>query len=789
MPKKYSANHLRKYLVIVESPAKCKKIEEYLGSGYKCIASFGHLRELHSLKNIDVENQFHPTFTIIENEIKRKQMEKIRHEIKETDEVILATDDDREGEAIAWHLCQIYSLPVEKTKRIVFHEITEAAIQKAILQPRTINMDIVHAQQTRQILDLLVGFHISPVLWKVIAKNKENSLSAGRCQTPALRLVYDNQKEIEGNSGTLVYDVIGYFTSKNIPFKLNKEWEREQDVVEFLEACVNIEHHLQWKPVTKTKKSPPSPFSTSRLQQTASNELHYSPKETMSLCQKLYEGGYITYMRTDSNKYSQDFVEQTKKYIDGKFGTPYISKNIGDLITKTNDLEKEKEKEKEKQDTTAHEAIRPTNISLQELPESVSPKEKKLYKLIWETTLESCMEDAIYFSLSAFIETWKALQFQHTSEQIDFAGWKIVKNKYEKENKEYQYLFTLLSNKKKTDVEYKKITAEQKLKQTKQHYTEARLVQLLEEKGIGRPSTFSMLVEKIQERGYVKKEDIEGREIVCNNYELVEDELTEVTTKKKVGNEKNKLVLQPLGMMVMEFLNKHFGSLFEYEYTKRMEEELDLIAHNKKVGHEICSECLQEIRKSLEKTEGIKKIEIKLDEVHTYVVGKYGPVIKCEQEKKVTFLPIKKDVQIDLERLERGGYTLDELVETKEKEKEKAIGVFEEKEVYIKKGKFGLYLEWGEKTKSLKHMGNRPVENIGWEDVLELLQDTSETGLLREISKDLSIRKSKRGNYIFYKTSKMKKPLFYKLDGYEGDCLKDSVFAVKNWIEETYKIG
>jgi len=310
MSKKYSQSNLTKYLVIVESPAKCKKIEEYLGSAYTCIASFGHLRELGSLKNIDIENHFTPSFTVIDNDIKKKQIEKIRSEIKKVDEVILATDDDREGESIAWHLCQLFSLPVEKTKRIIFHEITETAIQQAVLHPRTINMQIVYAQQARQILDLLVGFHISPVLWK--AFNKGNGLSAGRCQTPALRLVYDNQKEIDANPSVLVYDVVGYFTNKNIPFDLNREIEKEEETEEFLEAIVNIEHYLHINPVNKTTKTPPEPFSTSRLQQTASNELHYSPKETMTLCQKLYEAGYITYMRTDAKKYSEDFVNIQK---------------------------------------------------------------------------------------------------------------------------------------------------------------------------------------------------------------------------------------------------------------------------------------------------------------------------------------------------------------------------------------------------------------------------------------------------------------------------------------------
>jgi DNA topoisomerase-1 len=789
MSKKYSQSKLTKYLVIVESPAKCKKIEEYLGSAYTCIASFGHLRELASLKNIDIVNNFAPTFTIIDNDIKKKQVEKIRSEIKKVDEVILATDDDREGESIAWHLCQLFSLPVEKTKRIIFHEITETAIQQAVLYPRTIDMQIVYAQQTRQILDLLVGFHISPVLWN--AFTKKNGLSAGRCQTPALRLVYDNQKDINENPGVLVYDIVGYFTNKNIPFDLNREIEKEEEVEDFLEAIVNTEHYLQINPVKKTTKIPPDPFSTSRLQQTASNELHYSPKETMTLCQKLYEAGYTTYMRTDAKKYSEDFVKDTEKYIQTTFGIDYKKKNMEELVTHAK-IKEEKGTEKK---ALAHEAIRPTHISLQTLPDNVSPKERKLYTLIWENTLESCMTDATFFSLSASIETFKEQKFQHKSEQIDFPGWKIVKNKYEKENKTYNYLFTLLNNKNNKAVVYKKITAKQKLKQLKQHYTEARLVQLLEDRGIGRPSTFSMLIEKIQEREYVKKEDVKGKDIICKEYELEEDVITENQIKKRVGDEKGKMVIQPLGMMVMEFLERYFSPLFDYEYTKRMEDNLDLIANNKKIWYELCDVCLQEIQSLLEKTKHLKKIEIKIDENHMFVVGKYGPVIKVlkkeKENEKDTFLSVRKDIQIDMERLERGEYTLDEIQDTKTDKREKQIphGVFDGHDVFIKKGKFGLYAEWGDKTQALKSFGNRPIENIEWEDVLKLIQTTPETGILREITPSISIRKSKRGDYIFFKTSKMKKPLFYKLDGYQGDYLQDSIFSVKQWIQEKHNIN
>jgi DNA topoisomerase-1 len=402
MSKKYSTTTT---LIIVESPAKCKKIEEYLGPGYKCIATYGHLRELSSLKNINFENNFEPTYTIIDNAIKKKQIENIKKEIKKADEVILSCDLDREGEAICWHISQLFNLDINKTKRITFNEITEAALQKAIKTPTRINMNIVHAQQARQILDLLVGFQVSPMLWKYISKNSENSLSAGRCQTPALRLVYDNQKEINEAKEKEKYNTIGFFTNKNIPFELTPQgkFETKDEVIEFLDGSAEFDHiYTCTKPEIKIKKCP-EPFTTSRLQQTASNELHFSPKETMKLCQSLYEAGYITYMRTDSKKYSKEFIDLTKDFIIRNYEEKYVNENIDILInngSESNNLIQE-----------AHEAIRPTNISLKDLPSNLDLKEKRMYKLIWENTLESCMASALFYSITANILAVNNLKF------------------------------------------------------------------------------------------------------------------------------------------------------------------------------------------------------------------------------------------------------------------------------------------------------------------------------------------------------------------------------------------
>ena len=623
-------------LVIVESPAKCKKIEQYLGPGYKCMASYGHIRELPSLKNIDIENNFNPTYLLIDNAIKRKNIEALRKEIKSAREVILATDDDREGEAIAWHLCDVFKLDVNKTKRIIFHEITESALQQAIQNPIKLNLNLIHAQQARQILDVLVGFKVSPVLWKLVSqpKGKDNALSAGRCQTPALKLVYENQKEIDESSERKVYNTTGYFTNSNLPFDLNKQVEDEDNMIEFLDKSVDFSHIYTCSQPVKVLKQPPEPFTTSRLQQVASNELHYSPKETMRICQLLYEGGYITYMRTDSKTYSGEFLKVAREYIMMSYaqGEKYIGELIDSTNSENNAVKKGKKKETEdglRQE--AHEAIRPTNISLCELPENLDygPKERKMYKLIWSNALESCMAPASYMQITASISAYEDKKFTYSSELIDFPGWKIVNKSYAIDNREYQYLQTI---RKGESIAYKKVCAKSTIKGIKQHYTEARLVQLLEEKGIGRPSTFSSLIDKIQERGYVKKEDIKGKQIVCKDFELEDDEIVEIETQREFGNEKSKLVIQPLGIVVMEFLEKHFDSLFKYEYTCEMESVLDKIAKGEYTWYNLCDECNKQIDAIIDNMSMEHKIEYKIDDNNTYIIGKYGPVIKHVEE-------------------------------------------------------------------------------------------------------------------------------------------------------------
>lgn len=768
---------MNKILIIVESPAKCKKIESFLGSQYKCIASYGHLRELNSLSQIDMNN-YEPNYSNIDNKI--NQIEKIKNEISNASEIILATDDDREGESIAWHICMICNLSITTTKRIIFHEITEIALKTAINCPTKINMNLVNAQKGRQILDLLVGFIITPILWSNISKNHDHSLSAGRCQTPALRLIYDNYIEIQNEKSKQIYNTLGYFTNKNIVFELSKEYEVEEELVFFLENSLNFDHMYSVSVPKKTEISAPEPLITSTLQQISSNELHLSPKDTMKYAQQLYENGLITYMRTDSKTYSKDFISSVKQYIEREFNDiKYIKHKIEDLSENKMEIGKQE----------AHEAIRPVSINIKaaDILETIEPKAKRLYELIWKRSLESCMSDAIIYVINAQISAFQDNIFKHTSEQIIFPGWKKVSNKPDNSNSVYNYLLALKPS---TILNYNKLISTVKIKNTKSHYTEAKLVNLLEENGIGRPSTFSTLIDKIQERGYVTKQNIKGKIIKCTEFLLEGEELTEQNIDREFGNEKNKLVIQPLGILVIEFIIKHFENIFNYEYTNQMEFELDIISQGKKEYPELCKKCFEELNESIKPIKK-EKYEIKIDENHSYIIGKYGPIIKKTVGKNISFLPIKKE--INLTKLEAGEYSLIDLLDSPSLKNE-SIGKYQGHDLFLHKGKYGIYVQWGENRKSIQELGNKPCENITYLDIIKILEKdgvldrTKPVGIVREISSNISIRNGKFGDYIFYKNSKMKNPQFFKLFGFKGDHVKCDKLIIQSWIKEKYKI-
>lgn len=844
-------------LVIVESPSKCKKIESYLGTDYKCIASFGHIRELDikkGLKCIDIENGFKPLFK--NSFSKQKQITTLRENIKKANEVILATDDDREGEAIAWHICILFNLDIHTTKRIIFHEITKSAIQKAIQNPTIINMTKVDAQLCRQTIDLLLGFTMTPLLWKYISHNtgtnKNNPLSAGRCQTPALRLVYDREKEIEETPIQMEYKIIGLFdiiydtrTSyeneilSSIQFVLNNSFTNTEDVLEWL----NREKLYSGKHVFSSTKQPkqlcsvaPKPFTTSSLQQNASNILHFSPKKTMTCAQKLYENGLITYMRTDTPKYSNIFIEETVNYITHNYGEEYIKKNIDSISlqsTKTNDTN-----DTNTNDTAqnAHEAIRPTNINICTISETkkLCKASVSLYNLIWKHTIQSIMSNTIYKQLRCNISSNdEKYTYNYTVNNVVFDGWNIIDESFKEKQERNDLIYNILSRQ---ILQYKsipelKIYSNITIKNQKQHYTEASLVKKLETLGIGRPSTFATIIDKIQDRNYVLKTDIQGKNIDVIEYELLHGNINKNKIEKQIGNEKNKLLLMPIGKDVIEFFMKYdFCELFNYSYTSMMEKQLDELEAIKNKNSNICrsemcdvfyNELQENVIKinETEKINNIKQNSTKLTDRHhhtyTYSKARYGPILRpCVGDKRTVY-PLKPNITLEYLIQYNGSWDIQEVCKQKDVFD---LGIYKKKQATIKKGKYGWFLSYGEKKDiinislqticnkqttidQIKKMDKNVFYTIIDNHFDSLLKNCDISGnidrniskyssntsnIVRFLTPDLSIRKGKFGNYIFYMSNNMKKPRFFNCKQYYGDLLTDDTQDVVEWIKETY---
>ena len=638
-------------LVIVESPSKCKKIEEYLGCQYKCVATCGHIRELvfESIKN-----EINPKYEILNTSFIKNQINVIKNLISTSSEVIIGTDDDREGEAIGWHICEVFDLNVATTKRIIFHEITEFALKRAIQNPQFIDMNIVNSQQTRQILDLIIGYNITPTLWNYITTTNNSNLSAGRCQSPALKLVYDNDIDMKKHPGKLTYSIVGYFTKMCIPYYLETHIDTKHDTLEFLKNSISFKHVLTKQPPKIIMYETPEPMSTSKLLQHSNSQFGYSPKDTMSVCQKLYESGYITYMRTSSTH-----------------------------------------------------------------------------------TIETCMKPASYLSITSKITAPTDVMYSATHETPQFLGWKKVRHTESRTPNKYNYIVSLPTE---SVWQYKNITATMILTETRSRYTEANIINLLEINNIGRPSTYASIVDKIQDRGYVKKENIKSEPQMCSNYELANDEIIVTETNMEFGNGKNKLVIQPIGVSVIEFLNTHFHYFIDYDFSKRMECELDKITDGGVNWVDLCDQCNIKIKNGIQLLKGIPEC--------------------ISSNKKVV-----KD--------------------------EKRLGVYNEKEVVLKRGKYGLYVLYGEETKNVS-FGNRPIENICLEEVIPILNNTKNENelIVRKISENINIRKNKNGtqDYIFFKTSKMKKPSFFSLTKCNVDYNTCDIQVLKCWIRETYNI-
>jgi len=762
-------------LVIVESPAKCKKIEQILGNGYKCIASYGHFRMMDGLKSIDVNNGFKITY--LKDKKKSKQISVMQSEIKKAQEVILATDNDREGEAIAWHICDTFNLNIKNTKRILFQEITKNAILLAVSNPTVININLVYAQQCRQVLDMLIGFKISPLLWKAITYNSSNSLSAGRCQTPALRIIYDHFVSNKDNELEIGYNINGLFTSHNIMFNLKCDCliNNSDTVNDFLETTVNHNHIIKKSPLKDIIKSSKAPFTTSTIQQEANNVYGYGVKQTMMLCQKLYESGFITYMRTDSITLNVDFVDIAGNYIEEKYGEDYLETPCK-YIARNNNSDKRTQE--------AHEAIRPTdiNITMNDLSTTFSAQERKMYKLIWKRTLESLMTDAKGKLLTSQITSPdicdKKVYYENKSESYYFLGWKILDYNNDSE-KEYNILNKIKNN---SEVKYNKITANVQCKSKVNHYTEARLVNTLEKKNIGRPSTYASIVDKIITRTYVENKDIDGKKHTCENYELENDTIYLNTEEKVLGNEKNKMAISSLGKNVIEFLIEKFDELFSYDYTVKMENMLDEITYGKENYETICDNFYKKLDieiKDYNKKNPQKKHYI-IDDIHTLIIGKNGLVICKKEGDNTEWISVKENITLN-ECIEKQ-LTLDDLVDNNLQTKidGRNLGKYKEYDVILKQGKYGSYVSYNNINYSLKEL-ELDFDMIELLDVKSYLEVTKDK--LRMIDETLHIRNGKHGAYIFKKTKTMKKPQFISLSAFDGDYLTCDKSKIYEYIE------
>ena len=866
-----------KWLILVESPSKCAKIEGFLGPEYCCIATKGHIRYISGLKSIDLDCNSSDDivkYDIIEDKKKhisflQEMVDKFQRQQKDQNRILLATDDDREGEAIAWHICQVCKLDPVGTPRIIFHEITQPALHHAVANPTRINMALVNAQRARQVLDLLVGYKVSPLLWKrFYTANGEKTLSAGRCQTPALRLVYDNECDKMKTASTFPYKTVATFFAgaaltnpvRQMQFVLNREWQSADQVTYFLQESQTFQHHTKLHKSTVVKKAAPKPLTTSRLLQQAANELHMSPQQTMAQCQKLYQEGWITYMRTESTKYSAVFLDEARAYIEANYADKMSSNTkspVGDLQKICMDNE---------EDTNPHEAIRVTHIDAteytnnhQEDDDEHSNDQKKedsrttiktLYRMIHRITVESCMCDAEYMATKVTISAPIDAEYIHTIEIPTNLGWKSVlenakKNqKYKKQTDKSEscdsssgsaMILYLTSISPTADVQYQRIDCTVIAKRDHSHYSEATLIHALEELGIGRPSTFATLVETIQTRGYVKCQDVEGEEIAVREFHLLNTDVgrntngikeKEIRMEEKIrvfGSEKKKLVLQPLGKMTIEFLCEYFDTLFSYDYTKRMECDLDMISISDSISwQQVCKECNQQLMEWIRAVSKISKetFPIKDEGSQTVVVfEKYGPVIrrtlsdsktkeskdskntknsktKESNKSNYSFESIRKDITLDLAKLKAGEYTLEDLISP----------VIElEDGITIKTGKYGDYVEWKSSVvgvvsseeiqhKSLKGFTGSK-ENM--DDLREFIEGKEATdgdkkrspNLLRVLNENISIRKGKTGPYIFYKTASMHKPQFFPLKSFPIDTLYScSCDHFLDWIKTNHSI-
>jgi len=741
---------MAKNLVIVESPAKAKTIEGFLGKDYTVKASQGHVRDLNkNTLSIDIENNFEPEYEISED--KMNIVAELRKLAKASDTVWLASDEDREGESISWHLYEVLDLKKKDTKRIVFHEITKTAIQNAIENPRDINMGLVNAQQARRVLDRLVGYELSPLLWKKV----KPALSAGRVQSVAVRLIVEREEEIKNFVQSSAFRVTAQFTflkdgqEYSLLAELPHRFDTEDETRKFLESCINATYKVDSIEKKPSVRYPAPPFTTSTLQQEAARKLGFSVANTMRIAQQLYESGKITYMRTDSVNLSSLALNMAKKEIAENYGEDYVKTR--QYHTKSKGAQE------------AHEAIRPTYLNQHTIKGSAD--ERRLYDLIWKRTIASQMADAQMERTNVNIGvSTNGKQFVATGETILFDGFlKVYHESYDDAPTE-DTASILPPIEIGTSLELDKMEAQQRYTRAPFRYNEASLVKKMEELGIGRPSTYAPTISTIQKREYVTKGDIKGTPQEFQIITLKNNKITDKMGKETYGAEKGKLIPTDVGILVNKFLLQYFEDIIDYNFTANVEKEFDEIEEGQREWNAMIRDFYQGFHNQIvsttensgkfsgEKLLGVDPATGK----NVYVkVGRFGPVAQIgetDSDEKPRFAGLKKDMSIE-------SVTLEEVL--KLFEFPRSLGEYEGKEMTVAVGRFGPYVKHDGKFYSLAKTDNPAL--IEYDRAVAIINEKREKDLnniLRAFDEDPDLRvlDGRFGPYISYKKSNYKLP-------------------------------
>lgn len=758
---------MQKNLVIVESPAKAKTIEKFLGKDYKVLSSYGHIRDLKKKEFSINTDTFEPDYEIPAE--KKKLVSELKQEAKKADMVWLASDEDREGEAISWHLYEVLGLKPENTKRIVFHEITKNAILRAIEHPRDIDINLVNAQQARRVLDRIVGFKLSPVLWRKV----KPALSAGRVQSVAVRLIVEREREIQAFHSEASFRVTAVFSTTDtdgrpaeIRAELNTRFKTEDEAKTFLEKCRHTEFTVQDITTRPMKKSPAPPFTTSTLQQEAARKLGFTVAQTMMVAQRLYESGFITYMRTDSVNLSSLAIGTSREAITQLMGERYVQTR--QFTTKSKGAQE------------AHEAIRPTYMEHQTI--EADSAERRLYDLIWKRTIASQMADAELEKTTATIAlTGMSETFVATGEVVTFDGFLRVYRESldDEETEDESRLLPPLKKGQKLDCG--RIVAQERFTQHPPRYTEASLVRKLEELGIGRPSTYAPTISTIQQRGYVEKGDKPGEERTYKVLTLSDGRLTTATRSETAGSEKGKLLPTDVGTVVNDFLLQYFPGIMDYNFTASVEKEFDEVAEGDKQWTALIRQFYGEFEPMVEQTLAVKtehkvgERELGTDPVSgrpVFVkIGRFGPVVQigsADDEEKPRFAQINKGQSIET-------ITLDEALELFKLPR--TLDDYEGKPVIIGTGKFGPYVRHDGKFISLPK-GADPM-TFSYDEAVELILAKRAAEAQKHIKRfdeepELEILNGRYGPYITYKGNNYRLPKTLKVEPKDlelADCL------------------